>query len=277
MHYFPKPTGGGIWFSSIISFLSLLNGFYLPLFSLPLSVISLVDDKYNLKRSIRYISQVLFILFIYLYLSFKNQLFINNYSNSLVNFFIIIFCIFIGTAIINFINFMDGIDGLVGGCFITIFFIISISDNSNFLIAFSSLVAFIIFNWHPSKIFMGDSGSIFLGSLVVSYALSQENYYESSKLIFLLSPLLLDATICIFRRLKNKQNILKPHKLHLYQRLVSNGFKHSSVSLIYIMSTIFLGLIYSFLNFYLLVLGTFLILFLGFYLDWKYAAQFQIN
>ena len=82
MHYFPKPTGGGIWFSSIISFLSLLNGFYLPLFSLPLSIISLVDDKYNLKRSIRYISQVLFVLFIYLYLSFKNQLFINNYSNN---------------------------------------------------------------------------------------------------------------------------------------------------------------------------------------------------
>ena len=172
---------------------------------------------------------------------------------------------------------MDGIDGLVGGCFITIFFIISITNNSNFLIAFSSLVAFIIFNWHPSKIFMGDSGSIFLGSLVVSYALSQENFYESSKLIFLLSPLLLDATICIFRRLKNKQNILKPHKLHLYQRLVSNGFKHSSVSLIYIMSTIFLGLIYSFFNFYLLVLGTFLILFLGFYLEWKYAAKFQKN
>ena len=91
MHYLPKPTGGGIWFSSIISFLSLLNGFYLPLFSLPLSVISLVDDKYNLKRSIRYISQVLFVLFIYLYLSFKNQLFINIYSNSLINLFIIIF------------------------------------------------------------------------------------------------------------------------------------------------------------------------------------------
>ena len=130
----------------------------MPIISLPLSFISLLDDKYNLNKLTRYFFQICFIVFVYNYLTLKNNLFIN-ISNPYINLLIIFTCIFIGTAIINFINFMDGIDGLVSGCLVTIFLIVTIKGNHNFWISIGSIMGFIIFNWYPSKLFMGDAGS----------------------------------------------------------------------------------------------------------------------
>ena len=273
MHTITKPTGGGICFALVISILSFIRGFYLPIISLPLSFISLLDDKYNLNKLARFFFQICFIVFVYNYLSLKNNLFVN-ISNPYMNLLIIFTCIFIGTAIINFINFMDGIDGLVSGCLLTIFLIVTIKGNHNFWISIGSIMGFIIFNWYPSKLFMGDAGSIFLGSIVVSVGLSQDNLLELSKFILLFSPLFLDSSICILRRLKNKQNIFKAHKLHLYQRLVSNGFKHSTISLIYIGATLFTGLTYLFLNLYFQLLSVLFIVILGIYIDKRYAVKF---
>ncbi len=273
MHNIPKPTGAGICFSFVISILGLIRGSYLPIISLPLSLISLLDDKFNLNKLVRYSFQVIFVLFTYNYLLIKNELFIY-FENPYINLILIFISIILGTAIINFINFMDGIDGLVSGCLVTIFLIVTIKGNYNFSTSIGAIIAFLIFNWYPSKIFMGDSGSIFLGSFVVSVALRQENVLELLKFILLFCPLLLDASICIFRRLINRQNILKAHKLHLYQRLVSNGFKHSEVSFIYIASTLFIGLNYLFLNLYFQLISIYLILLIGIYLDKKYALKF---
>ena len=85
---------------------------------------------------------------------------------------------------------MDGIDGLVSGCLVIIFLIVTIKGNYNFWISIGSIMGFIIFNWYPSKLFMGDAGSIFLGSIVVSVALSQDNLLELSKFILFFSTLL---------------------------------------------------------------------------------------
>ena len=58
-HKESKPTGGGIIFASISSIFSCLNGFFIPLLSLPLAIIGLIDDKYNISSEIRFGIQIL--------------------------------------------------------------------------------------------------------------------------------------------------------------------------------------------------------------------------
>ena len=126
------------------------------------------------------------------------------------------------TAIINFINFMDGIDGLVAGNFLVIIFFIGIISNFNItlLVLIGSLLSFCIWNWSPAKIFMGDVGSTFLGAIYCGLILQMETWHQSINVLMFSSPLILDSVTCIFTRIRNKQNIFKAHKLHLYQRLL---------------------------------------------------------
>ena len=274
MHDKKKPTGGGISFALVISLISYFKGFNLPLLCLPLSIISLIDDKYNIPSFVRYITQVIFIIIIYYFFKIDNSLSLI-IPNLYIQYFIFLLIIFFGTGIINLINFMDGIDGLISGCFIVISFFMYINGDHDFLIILGSILGFITLNWYPSKIFMGDAGSIFLGSLIVSYALRSENIIDGIKFIILFSPLILDASTCILLRFKKKHNIFKPHKMHLYQRLVLNGFKHSTVCLIYMGVTSLIGIVYTFFNIYVLLLSTLLTLIIGILINNKYAINFN--
>ena len=96
------------------------------------------------------------------------------------------------------------------------------------------MIAFLKWNWDPSKIFMGDCGSNYLGGLIFFCILSKGEYLIDFKTIFIIFPILLDCSWCIIRRFINKENIFIAHKKHLYQRLNQQGLSHSNVSLIYI-------------------------------------------
>ncbi len=170
---------------------------------------------------------------------------------------------------------MDGIDGLVCGSMIVIFFTLN-SEFHYLLPIIGTLCSFLYFNWYPSKIFMGDIGSLFLGTFLVSLIYSSSSGSEGIlKILLLCSPLLLDALACILRRLINKKNIFNSHKSHLYQRLVSNGMKHSTVSIIYILSISLLAIFYTYSSLMNLFLASGLIILLGLILDKKYAIKFD--
>jgi len=272
MHNYIKPTSGGILFVIIYTAIAIYQKFYLPLLSIPLAIIGLIDDKFVLSNKIKFIFQISTVTYILFFLQNSDTSFLNNL---LVNrFYLYLILIFFGVAIINFINFMDGIDGIVCGCIIIIF--ISINGTFHYLFpAIGALTAFLIFNWQPSKLFMGDTGSLFLGSYLLTLIYNSGSILDSLKIILLCFPLIVDPIIVIIRKLINRQNILKPHKQHLYQRLVSGGISHSKVSLIYIFSTLILGLIYNFGNLPSLIITTFLILIFGLILDLKYALKFS--
>ena len=212
-------------------------------------------------------------LFITLYVVNNSNLFISKLID--INPFYIFIILFIGSIIINSINFMDGIDGLIAGSMIIIFATLNFNQNYDLVVIIGSLLGFLFLNWYPSKVFMGDSGSLFLGSYLTSLIISSESFIEIIRIIFLCSPLLLDAIICIIRRLLNKQNIFKPHKLHLYQRLVSNGINHSNVSKIYLSSIFFLSIFYLFSNIFYFSFAVLIIFILGFYLDKNFAVEFN--
>ena len=144
----------------------------------------------------------------------------------------------------------------------------------------SRVFGFLYFNWFPSKVFMGDAGSLFLGSYLTSLIYSSDSYIDMIKIILLASPLLLDSSVCIIRRLINKQNIFTSHKLHLYQRLVSSGIDHSVVTLIYLFSIVFLAIFFKYTNLAYLFIAELFIIALGVLLDKNYATNFhelQIN
>ena len=270
MHIKTKPTSGGISFVLIYNAMAIYQGFYLPLLSIPLSIIGLIDDKYNIPRFIRLITQIsTLILVLVLFGNNTLNLFSEIIGSRSITF---LFLLFIGTSIINFINFMDGVDGLVCGTMIIVF--LTINEGVHYLFPFiGALSAFLIYNWQPAKLFMGDSGSLFIGSYLASLTLTATDEVIFCKNILLCSPLFFDCITTLIRRIKNKQNIFSPHKLHLYQRLVTSGMSHSKVSLIYISAVSFLGLLYTFSNFETLIFGVCTIFLIGILLEKKYAVK----
>ncbi len=273
MHKEKKASSGGILFILIYIIYASYQEFFLPFFSIPISIIGLIDDKYYLSRRVRLIAQIISIAVFLLTSYFIGNGILATITSLKYFLFMFFLLLLIGTSIINFMNFMDGIDGLVCGCMIVIFSFMNFEIHY-LLPIIGTLIGFLFFNWEPSKVFMGDTGSLFLGSYLATLILSQNNIIYILNSLILCAPILLDALICILIRISKKQNILQPHKLHLYQRLVSGGFSHSQVSLIYIMSTFFLGLVYLTSNTYLLILALIFVLSFGLYLNKNYAESF---
>ncbi len=243
-HKLPIPTGGGISFVSVSIVSSLFLSFWTPLISAPLAFVGFMDDKKNIPALIRYLIQFFTVLVIALNSNLINKIKLLG-LNSLQTILFIVFFVILGTAIINFINFMDGLDGIVTLNAIFIFFVAIFLGNFYFLPIVSALIGFLIFNWSPAKVFMGDVGSTFIGALYFGVIVNSQNFEDSIFLFVIGIPLLGDAFICVIRRLLFGQNIFNPHKLHLYQRLNQSGISHSNVSLLYAALT-FISCLYIF-------------------------------
>ena len=234
-HKKPKLKSGGIFFIFIVLISNIIYTIFkgssdiseIIFFCTLLSLIGLADDLIVLSSKIRYLIHLIF-----------SFLIVNTVHPFLIyeqNYIVMIALIFLGTVIINFINFIDGIDGLLIGCSIPILIFSQLNFiNIQIITAISSMLAFLKWNWDPSKIFMGDCGSNYLGGLIFFLILNKGEYLINFKTIFILFPILLDCSWCIVRRFLNKENIFIAHKKHLYQRLNQGGISHSNVSLIYI-------------------------------------------
>lgn len=160
---------------------------------------------------------------------------------------------------VNAYNFMDGIDGIAGiqafaagiGWMILGYFLIAPPATLiGGVIAFSS-IGFLIHNWQPAKIFMGDAGSAFLGFTFASMPFlirEQANVYGSALpyvAVLFVWLFVFDSALTLLRRLIRGERVWTPHREHLYQRLVIAGRSHRSVSLAYGIAAIVIVLITS--------------------------------
>ncbi len=290
IHKIPKPTGGAILvvLSSFLTYLllvftsymiplikvdSIFNLWRILILSTPLSFLGFIDDLYEIKTSIKFAMQIIIaILFI-------NFIDINFFDFEKGILYIVVYLLIVTfiSGLINIVNFMDGIDGLICGIFSLTFIILSIKINVFYLPLSLGFIAFLNKNWFPSKIFMGDAGSTFLGGIFAASILQTKSIQEAFSVLLLISPILMDSIFCIFRRIYYGQNIFKPHKLHLYQRLVESGFTHDRVSMIYISSTFLISTFYLIDLFLFQILSIVFILALGVYLEKKYAYPFCDN
>lgn len=155
-------------------------------------------------------------------------------------------------GITNSINLLDGLDGLAAG--VSLIVISSIGVISFYqqnwmtfaicLALIGSLIGFLKYNFHPAKIFMGDTGSLFLGFLIS--AISIEGMQESKGNIALLVPIIVlavplgDSTLAFFRRLLKGKHPFRADKGHLHHRLIDLGLSHKqAVHVIYLASILF--------------------------------------
>ena len=111
---------------------------------------------------------------------------LNNYESLICYLFLIIF----GTAIINFVNFMDGLDGFICLNIIIVFSFVSFSINSGLFFIIASLCGFILWNWEPAKVFMGDTGSTYLGALLFGIVVNSHNIANSISVLAASFPIL---------------------------------------------------------------------------------------
>ncbi len=141
----------------------------------------------------------------------------------------------------NLFNFMDGSDGLAGGMglfgFATYAIAAYLMGDMHFAIMNTVIAAacfaFLFFNFHPAKIFMGDSGSIPLGFLAGS--IGMYGYFSTlwpvwfPLLVF--SPFIIDATVTLIKRQIAGEKVWQAHRSHYYQRLVQMGWGHRKTAL----------------------------------------------
>lgn len=168
----------------------------------------------------------------------------------------------------NAYNFMDGIDGIAGAQGVTAgvgWFVVGILLNvpsTGFfgLILASACLGFLLHNWQPARIFMGDVGSAFLGytfAVLPLMAINEANSDGIRGLFALIAILLVwlfvfDTIFTFFRRLLRGEKVWQAHRSHLYQRLVISGYNHASVTMLYGCFSIFVLLS----GFYRLSAGT---------------------
>jgi UDP-N-acetylmuramyl pentapeptide phosphotransferase/UDP-N-acetylglucosamine-1-phosphate transferase len=156
-------------------------------------------------------------------------------------------------GMINAYNFMDGIDGMAGGVAVTAslaWMVLSFNVHNSFVfwvalaIAATSL-GFLAHNWPPAKIFMGDVASTFLGySFAVLPLLAADKSGDVLTIgTLLMWIVIMDTGMTFLRRLVNGENVLSGHRSHLFQQLVIGGYKHGSISALYIFFTFLAGLL----------------------------------
>jgi UDP-N-acetylmuramyl pentapeptide phosphotransferase/UDP-N-acetylglucosamine-1-phosphate transferase len=154
----------------------------------------------------------------------------------------------------NAFNFMDGIDGIAAGQAIVAgiyWTVITIALGIPTLTVLSVLVAgtslgFLFHNMPPARIFMGDVGSTVLGYTFATLPILAVNQTGDSRLFIVgtlfVAPFIFDTTLTILRRALQKEQLLKAHRSHLYQRLTKLGYYHGSVTTLYIVIAVVTGL-----------------------------------
>jgi UDP-GlcNAc:undecaprenyl-phosphate GlcNAc-1-phosphate transferase len=146
-------------------------------------------------------------------------------------------------GITNAINLIDGLDGLAAG--VSTIALISIAVMAMimadlFVVATAAILAasslgFLFYNFHPAKIFMGDTGSLFLGFMISVLALLG---FKNIAVVSLIIPVIIlgvpisDTFFAIVRRIRLKQPITAPDKSHLHHCLLRTGFSHRQTVLI---------------------------------------------
>jgi UDP-N-acetylmuramyl pentapeptide phosphotransferase/UDP-N-acetylglucosamine-1-phosphate transferase len=266
-HNIPTPRAGGVAFVLVGSAFVAFLGSWLPLVCLPLALVGFLDDRYSLPVVVRYGVQVATAVV----LLFFSPLHVTSFG-----FLPWLLLLFSATAVINFSNFMDGLDGLLAGCMVVLFAVAALTNTPALWPLVGALFGFLLWNWSPAKVFMGDVGSTFLGAVFAGVVLQQPSFQAALGLLLVATPVLADACLCVLRRLLARQRVFQAHRLHLFQRLHQAGWSHTRVSSLFIAGTavLALALLWGGLP-WLITLAAFE-LFLGIWLDQRVAVPFAL-
>ena len=209
-------------------------------------LLGIVDDIADLSPKHKFIIQMIPALIVIIYNSDLINSFIVNQLKSLdlLGYLLYPVLIFWIVGVTNSINLIDGLDGLACGVsIITLitFFVLGLNQNFETLNLISialagSMLAFLKFNFYPSKIFLGDSGSTFSGFMLASigalWVLKSENVFFIFIPIIILALPIFDTLFAILRRYRGHRPIFQADKGHLHHRLLARGLSHKNAVLL---------------------------------------------
>lgn len=231
LHSHPVPRSGGIAIAAGIfsGFAMLQAPIVLVLSAALLVVVSYFDDLYRLPIPARFSVQlVAAIAFAYSTLA----------VHPFPIFLLTVIGILWGT---NLYNFMDGSDGLAGGMAVLGFSFLGVGawvGGDETLLAECTIVgaaaaAFLLFNFPPARIFMGEAGSIPIGFLATALSLIgwHGGIWPAWFPAVVFSPFIADASLTLMKRLAVGERVWKAHNQHYYQRLVRMGWNHRRTAL----------------------------------------------
>lgn len=210
-----------------------------------------IDDRYQISPKAKLLGQIIaaaIVMAVGLRVEFINLPFDGQVNFSWLSIPITLLWL---VGVTNAINLIDGLDGLaagVSGIALLATAVMAVLMGNTMAILFSvillgAVIGFLFFNFHPAKIFMGDTGSLFLGFNLA--ALSILGFKQVTLMAFIVPILILgvplsDTFYAIVRRWVHKQPISQPDKNHLHHCLLSMGFSHrKTVIVIYSISAVF--------------------------------------
>lgn len=252
----PRMGGLAIFISFVIGvFLLGLNNIHtIPILtgSFIIVLTGIIDDIFDISAKVKLFGQIVAALVVVfwggLHIEFINLPFGGKLEFGMLSIPITLLWI---VGITNAINLIDGLDGLAAGvssiAFITILGMAIIKGDlyvaTLSAVILASTIGFLIYNFHPAKIFMGDTGSLFLGYIISVISLLG---FKNITFISLIIPILIlgvpisDTFFAIIRRLVNKKPLSAPDKSHLHHCLLRVGFSHrQTVILIYAIAALF--------------------------------------
>lgn len=206
-------------------------------------MIGLIDDFKNIRPRYKFIVQIIAALLVIIPGRTFSLLHVP-FANVTLN---IGFLGYILTAIwiigaCNAVNLIDGMDGLSSGIssIAALCLAITAIAMGNLLTAviafalFGSLIGFLVFNFPPAKIFMGDSGSLFLGFALASLPLLEINYHSDMSFVISVSILfipVIDTLTSMLRRLRRGQSPFHPDREHIHHKLMDRNFSTKQILL----------------------------------------------
>lgn len=225
MHSRATPRTGGLCFVPLSLAIAGAAGgaplWPLLLLAFALSVMSLCDDIWNLPAGARFSFHLVtaaLVLLIY----------------PLSSLWLSVLAIFALIWMTNLFNFMDGLDGFAGGMALIGFGSYGVAailgGNIALAVVCAALAggagAFLLFNFNPARIFMGDAGSIPLGFLAgaIGIAGMVSDLWKIWFPVLVFSPFIVDATVTLLRRLARAEKVWRAHRTHYYQRLAVSRF-----------------------------------------------------
>lgn len=215
--------------------------------------VGLLDDFKNIRPRFKFLVQLIAVgivifpnnTFSQIYLPFVNI----NINIGFLGYFLSAIWI-IGAC--NAVNLIDGVDGLSGGITAIAALVISIIAllMGNFITAiiafslFGSIIGFLVFNLPPAKIFMGDSGSLFLGFLISSLPLLEIKNFCDLSLVISISVLfvpVVDTLTSMLRRIMRKQSPFFPDREHIHHKLMNKNYSTKKILFILYSVSILVG------------------------------------
>ncbi|MCD4830168.1 MAG: undecaprenyl/decaprenyl-phosphate alpha-N-acetylglucosaminyl 1-phosphate transferase [Candidatus Cloacimonetes bacterium] len=159
--------------------------------------------------------------------------------------------------VMNSFNLVDGLDGLAAGIAVIVCLVLAVAGLvfSNQPVVFLSLalaaacLAFLRYNFPPARIFMGDTGSLFIGFNIAAISITGAGQMKGIAAMTLLIPIttlfipLFDTLLAVLRRMRQRRHIFRGDQQHLHHRLLQFGFTQRSVVLIAWFVTLLFGLI----------------------------------